>query len=548
VNVTGRRLGGVCIWMVALASGLVLGQAYPDSVGVGIDAGSEGARSRMFVDLGKVWRPMTRLESNEPAPTDERGWPLSDAKTVLFDIRPIPAWSPPIDDPEQFQPDWSGTYKVSFRGQAELRGFDISQFRVKNQSYDPLTNTTKLDLVVEPGTGLVAISFVNTRRSPEDATGTGFTDLRVIRPGYPEDTGKIFTDEFLTALKPFRVIRFMGFLHSNNTNPVYPEVVEWSERRLPSHATQQRIGKTAGFAWEYAIEICNLSGKDMWINIPVAATEDYIRNLAELLKEKLKPELRLYVEINNEVWNPGFTQYRYNMAAAVAEVEAGGSPLNADIPGIGSGDRNEWHRRRHAKGLVDAIRIFGEVFGPEEINQRIRSVHSWWTIYPAEYRRVLEWVRHVYGDPSNHFYAIAKTQYFNAARAPADATVEQILEAMKANSDNGRRYTQELRRVADDFQLRLFAYEGGPDNGGGSTVNVGNRILANRSEAMADLMKYDLRENWFNLGGELHMYLELVGPYSRFGCWGQTEDIINLNTPRMRAIYELVGMDPPARP
>jgi len=57
---------------------------------------------------------------------------------------------------------------------------------------------------------------------------------------------------------------------------------------------------------------------------------------------------------------------------------------------------------------------------------------------------------------------------------------------------------------------------------------------------MGELMKHDFIENWLPLGGELYMYLEVVSAYSRYGCWGQTEDAANLDTPRFRAIYDLV--------
>lgn len=42
--------------------------------------------------------------------------------------------------------------------------------------------------------------------------------------------------------------------------------------------------------------------KDIWINIPHAADDEYVTNLAKLIKDKLDPSLKVYVEYSNEVW------------------------------------------------------------------------------------------------------------------------------------------------------------------------------------------------------------------------------------------------------
>ena len=102
-----------------------------------------------------------------------------------------------------------------------------------------------------------------------------------------------------------------------------------------------------------------------------------------------------------------------------------------------------------------------------------------------------------------------------------------------------------MKGVADQYELKLITYEAGPDNGGGSTANIGNRIRANRLPAMGELLKHDFTGNWVGEGGDLYMLLEVAGAYSRYGCWGQTEDAADLKTWKLRAIYDLVGMPQP---
>ena len=57
------------------------------------------------------------------------------------------------------------------------------------------------------------------------------------------------------------------------------------------------IGKLDGAAWEYVIEMLNLTvgdeevseslESDAWINVPVSATTDYVTQLAILFKNNL---------------------------------------------------------------------------------------------------------------------------------------------------------------------------------------------------------------------------------------------------------------------
>ena len=56
----------------------------------------------------------------------------------------------------------------------------------------------------------------------------------------------------------------MDYENTNNNTQV-----NWSDRTLPSAATQQTAN---GGAWEYAVELANATNKDMWINIPEGAT------------------------------------------------------------------------------------------------------------------------------------------------------------------------------------------------------------------------------------------------------------------------------------
>jgi hypothetical protein len=62
------------------------------------------------------------------------------------------------------------------------------------------------------------------------------------------------------------------------------------------------LGKTDGGAWEYVIELCNLTGMDPWINVPVSADTEYVTELAKLFRDNLGSSLHFYVIIKPYLW------------------------------------------------------------------------------------------------------------------------------------------------------------------------------------------------------------------------------------------------------
>ena len=111
------------------------------------------------------------------------------------------------------------------------------------------------------------------------------------------------------------------------------------------------------------IQLANQVHSNLWVNVPFHATDDYVRQLATLLKNTLDPSLSIYLEFSNEVWNTAFEQGASNTAAALAEVQAGvksGHPsdLNYDNQPVdlsqtkpNTGEVITWADRRTARRL-----------------------------------------------------------------------------------------------------------------------------------------------------------------------------------------------------
>jgi len=506
---------------------------------------------------------------DDPPDVDALGWPLSDTHLTVHDYRPYAEWfgEDQIDDPDRRQLDGSGTYKLSFTGQADMAvaGTDPNAFSIQNKQYDAVTNTTTADLVVPSGKPLMGIDFTNTKRLPTDPVNTGFTNMKLLMPGYANRPNQLFTDRYLDALAPFSTIRIMnamstGMFNMPATGLVYGTegaVTEWADRRLPDYATQAENSKSSnkkmhGVAWEYLLALANETNKDLWINIPISASDDYIEQLADLFKngpngnDGLNAGLHLYVEYSNEVWNWNWPQSIYNKAAGYDE---GTSDLNSILNlGCDPSPCNDpkLTRRHFVKRTVEIGQIFAQEFGTGSLNTTIRPVLAWQFASNGEYEKMLSWLNDAYGSPDQFIYGIAGGPYMNPDGAATDATPIDIVQRLWMDSDQNFFKKQYLIGLADQYNLKMLGYEGGVSIRG-TRINIGNRILANREPLMRNLIVHDLRDGWFDQGGDLFMYYNLYGYDSRDGTFGLTDLISDLDTVKYKAALDLInGTAPPA--
>lgn len=194
------------------------------------------------------------------------------------------------------------------------------------------------------------LKFEDTMQNNSATTGSGFRDLQVLMPGYSAGAKatQLFSDNWAAAMAPFDHHRWMGNTGTNSytwqcggANAAGCSVIRWEDRALPSYAFLDHsfCKGCLGTPWEHVLLAANELGKDVWINVPVTAsaptvcrtnaagdpngcldsgnpTHTYEYQLALLFKNGnnftgnvgLKPELNIYIEHSNEVWNFGFKQ------------------------------------------------------------------------------------------------------------------------------------------------------------------------------------------------------------------------------------------------
>ncbi|MEO6434235.1 MAG: hypothetical protein ABIP55_00535, partial [Tepidisphaeraceae bacterium] len=374
----------------------------------------------------------------------------------------------------------------------------------------------------------LALAFKNT--------GTGLKDVKLLRPGYQSDQ-QIFTSEFLNSLRPFGAIRFMDYMKTNNSL-----LVKWDERPKVTDPQYTQIGGPI----ERAIDLGNLLDKDIWLCVPALADDDFVRQLGQLVRERLKPTLHCYVEYSNEVWNGQFKQFHQNEAAARADVAAGDTTLSA-----GGNDSNVhyWAHKRIARRGVEIKKLLGDDDAQGERAGRFRVVLASQVGFSPPgglLKQQLEYVEKHHGPPAKFFYAVASAPYFSPGKdendpdkkkwftqrtdLTADLLCDRLLtRATTTHVENVKAF----HTLARQYNLKSLSYEGGLD------LQQYPTQIDVKTASQYDLRTGQAIENyltaWYASGGDAMFYFTLSCKYSKNGYWGLTEDVRDLLTPKYLA-------------
>jgi hypothetical protein len=234
--------------------------------------------------------------------------------------------------------------------------------------------------------------------------------------------------ELLADLRPYRVLRFMDW---NEANAAQSSQAHFDTRK------QKTAPQNEPVALEWQIDLCNRTDKDCWITVHHTATADDWIRMAELIKGSLKPSLRLYVELSNEVWNGGFPQGQYAVNAA----------RQLGLPGENPGAA--WY-------VYQSVRMyeaFGRVFaGQEHRLVKVLSGQAGWTGPCDAHAQVLGNDRINPRKTRPDVYAIAP--YFGG----------ETIDALRQSIGEARKFTENHVKCAHRIGVPLVSYEGGSDS------------------------------------------------------------------------------------
>lgn len=130
-----------------------------------------------------------------------------------------------------------------------------------------------------------------------------------------------FDPNFLKLLAPFRAVRFMDWMCTNqNTNATTSSsfsTVGPTGRpgpAMPFFGSPFDInnGTThipCGVPVEFMVALCNAGNFDCWFNMPTLASDSFVSGFAAYVAANLKSTLYAYMEFSNETWNFGFTAF-----------------------------------------------------------------------------------------------------------------------------------------------------------------------------------------------------------------------------------------------
>lgn len=491
-------------------------QVTKNNIGINISYAQDWSGDHAFADVMRLGRKWFKGSWGvTPAAVDSRGWPTEDACLCVW----------------QGIPKMNGCYKLKFTGSATSITAGWAAVSITNKVYDPITNTTTADL-----------EYKNTDKAGIvlgfNGTNGGVKDVQLMRPLEPGSTqsypfGTTFTNQVKALLSKFSTIRFLDWELANGS----PDSL-W-ENRTPVDYFQGSLSRAAQ-PWETMIQLCNETQSDAWINIPVKATDDYIRQLALLWKERLNPNLKVYVEFSNELWNfsYGFFQFGTNINAAKAEVESGNSSLNFD------GEASEWYLgwRRVAKRIVEVSNVFREVWGDDAMMSRVRPVLMWQQgDGQSTASSQLLWLDHysqMMNKPINYYlYGAGGSAYYGPNNNCDTLTIDNIWTNSTYNTVNWVKNNNTDLFLASAMGCKRLAYEGGPsmDNYGHSeTVKAAAWVDPRMKDSMIQHHNF-----WSQHGGDLLMYYASTGSYA----WGFSTDSYTLDSPKFLAIDELNQTD-----
>jgi hypothetical protein len=304
--------------------------------------------------------------------------------------------------------------------------------------------------------------------------------------------GERFHPEFLAFLKGFRIIRFLDWQQTND-NPAIP----WSRRTLPSSGSQAGPG---GVSIEDMVDLANAAGADPWFLMPYRADPDYVRGFARLVHTRLDPELTVYVELGNEIWN--------DMFDAAQQAQREGLAL-----GLGDGEPQRARMIRYADKLVPVMQIWSEVFA-DRPGKLVRVAASQ-NANPDLAEIILN-----HGDTVGFVDALATAPYIWLDQRHADQrSPDQIFAAMPKAIDQTLKFAERNRAIAASHGKRFLAYEGGQH------LLIDNIPLARavqRDPRMAGVYQRYLSAWRERIGGTLTLYAS-TAPIAGYGSWGLRE-------------------------
>ncbi|GFE70123.1 cadherin-like domain-containing protein [Chroococcus sp. FPU101] len=427
----------------------------------------------------------------------------------------------------------SGRYLVLYDGEGTI-----------NYSFDALKDTTAStkgrDVInVTPSNAGIYLSITAT---DPNQTGNYLRNIRVIPEASESSyTQQIFNRAFLDKTSPYGAVRLMDWMQINNSTQS-----QWSNRPTLNKASWA----TSGAPVEVMVQLANQLDIDPWFCMPHQATNEYVTNFAQYVKNNLEPERQVYVEYSNEVWNWQFQQTSW---------------VNQQALAAGLSHYADWYSKR----TTEITRIWDSVWGTDK--DRVIGVMATQAANVWLGQRELSYAWDTTGAKSNDYYgidAIAIAPYFgnylgdpNTANQVAswatqpDGGLNSLFDEITrggilSTSPAGGALQQSFSwmsnyaNLAQQKGLQLLAYEGGQHlvgyGGAENNQTLTNLFTAaNRDPRMGEIYRQYLNK-WYELGGGSFMNYSDIGNFTKWGSWGSLEYVGQNGSPKYDALMDVI--------
>ena len=492
----------------------------PEKLGVNLDDVLDYSTQWVFVDVFKHARDWVSQDvgfggpwnNGLPLNFDANGWPLlapnQAAGTLL------------CNDIDGKYP--GGVYTCYYDGTGDIL-FGNDAFVLTKQPGVITMNVT-------PGNGGIYVKLIES--DPLDPV----RNIRVVMPGFENSyQTDPFHPLFLERLKPYGLLRFLRFQKINDS-----PLADWADRTTPATWSQATAN---GVALEYIIDLSNRLEKDVWIHIPHLADDNHVTQLATKLRDELDPDLHIYVEYSNEVWNTIYDQGVYAQTnGLIAGYDT--DPWRAGV---------EWGSER----AVQCFDIFYNVFGAAAPTRLTRAMGGM-----AAFTGPSEWALD-FNNANLKTDVLAIAPYFASNfgfpdQAPTTITWDLptlLNECDKSITGETLNWITSNKAVADARGVGLVAAEGGQRMAAEGPF-VGNATLtqlfidANRDPQMKVLYDKYLQQWQTVTGNQLMVGYVNVREYGTFGAYGilEYQDQPVAEAPKYQAMLDwsagLIGSKP----
>ncbi|BCD98067.1 hypothetical protein [Marinagarivorans cellulosilyticus] len=501
------------------------------SMGIGLKGISDWSTQLPFIDLmrqSREWKDWRNKQSTKPIHTDENDWIMKLERgqtlgTVFLTSNESPLY-------QHYVVFYEGDGIIDYRWAAK------KNTEKSRQGVDYIT--------VKKGAALLEVTRVNPKKPITNISIVAVEHL----PHWQQ--GEIFNPDWIKRISQFRALRYMDWLRTNNSKPY-----TWRQRPQMKH----RRWTKNGVPLEVISLLSNKLNSIPWINIPHWADSVFTGNIASVFHHHLSPELPIYIEHSNEVWNWSFKQSHYALAQGAALWEKEGNAFM------------QWHGMRTAE-ICNTFKKGAFKDNPERIICTLGVQTGWRGLASAALECPL-WAK---APCFKHgLDALAITTYFDAGLSgPSKKNIDQIkplknlinhpnsinmaFQQINTGSVIPTQRKQKAYRglkeatassvkywanVAKEYNLSLVAYEGGQHiTANGKALQDDKDTIVfhqavNKDPRMKDTYSTMLAE-WKNNGGGLHMHFVDISSSSKWGSWGALEHVKQESSPKWDALME----------